>query len=173
MEDPPLGSTTPGEAPSLEGNALLDGFRLMRESIPRLQEANTSLDALVGLLSAAPDTTGAATFGEMLHPDGIHAMAASLLEVDATVLDRVLSGSMPSFLDPTIAFGAPSLIITADPSKPDAVADPDAARHYADLSDDVDVVVIEGAGHLIHDELASRQSFLTAVSAFLDRVAVA
>jgi alpha-beta hydrolase superfamily lysophospholipase len=100
-------------------------------------------------------------------------MAASLLEVDATVLDRVVSGSMPPFLDPTVAFGAPSLIIAADPSKPDAVADPEAARHYADLSDDVDVVVIDGAGHLIHDELASRQSFLTAVSAFLDRVAVA
>jgi pimeloyl-ACP methyl ester carboxylesterase len=173
MEDPPLGSTAPGESASLEGNSLLDGFRLMRETIPRLQEANPSVDALVDLLSAAPDTTGAGTFGEMLHPDGIRSMAASLLEVDATVLDRVLSGSMPAFLDPTIAFGAPSLIIAADPSKPDAVANPKAAQHYADISDDVQVSVIDGAGHLIHDERASREPFRAAVTAYLDRVAPA
>jgi pimeloyl-ACP methyl ester carboxylesterase len=171
MEDPPLGSTVPGEAASLEGNSLLDGFRLMRESIPALQKANTPVDALVGMLAAAPDTTGAGTFGEMLHADGLQAMAASLLEVDATVLDPVLSGSTPVFLDPTVPFGVPSLIVAADPSKPDAVADPDAVRHYTDLSDDVDVVVVAGAGHLIHDERASRQPFLDAVGAFLGRFA--
>src|SRR4051794_33686494 len=34
MEDPPLGGRDPDEARPLEGNALLAGFRLMRESIP-------------------------------------------------------------------------------------------------------------------------------------------
>jgi len=172
MEDPPLGPRTADEVPSLEGNSLLEAFRLMRQSIPQIQEADTSVDDLVGMLAAAPDTTGAGTFGEMLHPDGVRAMAESLLEVDATVLDRVLSGSMPVFLDPTRGFGAPSLIITADPSKPDAVAAPETAQHYADQSDDVEVVTISGAGHLIHDERASRQPFLDAVTAYLDRVAV-
>jgi pimeloyl-ACP methyl ester carboxylesterase len=69
-----------------------------------------------------------------------------------------------------VPFGVPSLVVGADPSKPDAVADPVAARRYADLSPDVEVVVVDGAGHLIHDELASRDRFREAVDRFLDRV---
>lgn len=174
MEDPPLGipDGTAGAA-SLEGNSLLDGFRLMRESIPTLQESKIPLDTLIGMLAAAPDTTGTGTFGSRLHADGIASMAGSLLETDATVLDGVLSGTIEPFLDPTVPFAVPSLIVCADPVNSDAVADPNLARHYADLSADVEVLVVEGAGHLIHDELASRDRFRDAVMAFLDRVAPA
>ena len=173
LEDPPLGTSAPGEPASLEGNALLAVFRLMRESIPRLQAANISVDALAERLAAAPDTTGAGTFGELLLDDGLRSMAASMLDVDATVLDPVLNGETPRFLDPTVPFGVPALVVAADPAKPDAVADPEVGRHYADLSEDVDVVVIAGAGHLIHDEKASRAPFFAAVRSFLDRVAPA
>jgi pimeloyl-ACP methyl ester carboxylesterase len=170
MEDPPLGTTSPGEAISLEGNALLDGFRLMRASIPQMQESRIPLDMLVDILAAAPDTTGAGTFGEVLHPDALRTMAAGLLDVDASVLDPVLAGAMPAFLDATVPFGVPSVIVTADPSQPDAVADPEVGRHYAALSGDVEVVVVAGAGHLIHDEKASRATFLAAVNSLLDRL---
>ena len=173
MEDPPLGATSLGEAITLEGNALLDAFRLMRESIPRMQEAQIPLDTLVDILAAAPDTTGAGTFGDVLHPDGIRTMAAGLLDVDASVLDPVLTGTTPAFLDPTVPFGVPSVILTADPSKPDAIADPDVGRHYAALSSDVEVVVVAGAGHLMHDEKASRATFLAAVTSLLDRLVLA
>ena len=171
MEDPPLGPTKPSEVMSLEGNSLLDGFRLMRQSIPALQESKIPLETLIGVLSASPDTTGTSTFGEKLHADGISTMAGSLLEADASVLDPVLSGTIEAFLDPALPFGVPSLILAADPSKPDAVANPAAARHYAEKSPDVDVVIVEGAGHLIHDEVGSREFLRTAVLAFLDRVA--
>ena len=170
MEDPPLGPPSAGGTASLEGNALLDGFRLMRQAIPQLQESEMSLEALIGMLAATPDTNGAGTLGEVLHPDGVEAMAVGLLEVDATVLDPVLTGGIPSFLDPATPFGARSLIVIADPAKPDAVGDPTDARHYADLSPAVDVLVVDGAGHLIHDERASRATFLGAVTSFLDRV---
>ena len=170
MEDPPLGPRDPDESVSLEGNALLDGFRLMRQSIPTVQASNVPLDQLIGMLSAAPDTTGAGTFGDMLHPDALESMAAGLLSVDPTVLDPVLDGTMRSFLDPTVALGAPSLIIAADPSKPDAVADPKTAQHYAELSPDTEVLVVDGAGHLIHDERASRTTFVTAASSFIERL---
>ena len=173
MEDPPLGATSPRETISLEGNALLDGFRLIRESIPQMQASKIPLDALVDILAAAPDTTGAGTFGEILHPDGIRTMAAGMLEVDASVLDPVLTGTTPAFLDPTVPFGVPSVVVTADPSKPDAVADPEVGRHYAALSADVEVIVVTGAGHLIHDEKASRATFLTAVMSLLDRLVLA
>jgi pimeloyl-ACP methyl ester carboxylesterase len=173
MEDPPLGATSLGEAITLEGNALLDAFRLMRESIPRIQEAEIPLDTLVDILAAAPDTTGAGTFGDVLHPDGIRTMAAGLLDVDASVLDPVLTGTTPAFLDPTVPFGVPSVILTADPSKPDAIGDPEVGRHYAALSGDVEVVVVAGAGHLMHDEKASRATFLAAVTSLLDRLVLA
>jgi esterase len=171
MEDPPLGPVSPNEALSLEGNSLLDGFRLMRESIPAMQAAKLPLETIVAVLTAAPDTTGTATFGDKLHADGIATMAGSLLAADASVLDPVLSGTIEAFLDPAVPFGVPSLILCADPAKPDAMANPTAARHYADLSPDVDVVVVKGAGHLIHDELGSRDILRAAVLGFLDRVA--
>jgi esterase len=173
MEDPPLGPVDPSTTMSLEGNALLDGFRQMRQSIPMLQGANLPIETVIGVLSAAPDTTGASTFGEKLHADGIASMAGSLLQVDATVLDPVLTGTIEPFLDPTVPFGVPSLLIAADPAKPDAVADPTSARHYAGISPDVDVLIVENAGHLIHDEFGSRDVLRAAVLGFLDRVAPA
>ncbi len=174
MEDPPLGVPDGSAgAASLEGNTLLDGFRQMRESIPTLQESKIPLEMLIGMLAAAPDTTGSGTFGSKLHADGIASMAGSLLGVDATVLDGVLSGTIEPFLDPTIPFGVPSLVVCADPANSDAVADPKLARHFADLSPDAEVLVIEGASHLIHDGLASRDTFRDAVLSFLDRVAPA
>ncbi len=175
LEDPPLGFETSAETGggTLEGNALLDGFRLMRESIPQLQAANIPRDTLIEMLGASPDTTGTGTFATKLHADAVASMAESLLQADASVLDPVLSGNIESFLDADGPFGVPTLIITADPAMPDAVANPDLANHYASISPDVTVATVAGAGHLIHDELASREAFRGLVTAFLDRVAPA
>jgi pimeloyl-ACP methyl ester carboxylesterase len=170
MEDPPLGLAGNSPESVLEGNALLDSFRLMRESVPRLQDAGVTADVLVGILSAAPTASGG-TFGALLHPDGIVSMAGSLLAVDATVLDPVLDGQIRSFLDPDAPFLVPSLIVVADPVKPDAVADPILARHFADISPATEVRVVVGAGHLIHDELESRDEFRSVALEFIDRVA--
>lgn len=167
MEDPPLGLGA-GEEPTLEGNSLLDAFTLMRESIPQLQASGIDVDTLVGILGAAPSATGG-TFGDILHPDGIEQMAESLLRTDASVLDPVLGGRIEAFLDSTTAFAVPSLVVCADPAKPDAVASPDLARAFADISPATEVLVVEGAGHLIHDELASRETFRAAVLDFLER----
>ena len=168
MEDPPLGLAGNSTDGVLEGNSLLDSFRLMRESVPQLQAAGVTLDVLVGILAAAPTASGG-TFGTLLHPDGIDSMAGSLLAVDASVLDPVLQGNIGAFLDPDAPFGVPSLIVAADPSKPDAVADPALARHFADISPATEVHVVEGAGHLIHDELASRDEFRSVALEFIAR----
>jgi pimeloyl-ACP methyl ester carboxylesterase len=169
LEDPPLGSTTKAERVSLEGNALLDGFRFLREAIPQVQQAEMTLDALVELIAATPHTSGGGTFGDVLLPDGVASMAASMLEVDAEVLDPVLTGTTGDFLDPAVAFRVPTLLIAADPAKPDAVASPEMAEHYAAISTDIQVEVIEGAGHAIHNERAGREPFRAALSQFLDR----
>ena len=92
LEDPPLGSTTVSEPVSLEGNALLEGFRFLREAIPQVQQAEMTVDALVEVIAATPHTSGSGTFGDVLLADGVASMAASMLEVDAAVLDPVLAG---------------------------------------------------------------------------------
>ena len=97
-------------------------------------------------------------------------MAASLLTVDASVLDPVMSGAIVSFLEADAPFQVPSLIVCADPSKPDAAADPSWAQHFVDISSATEFVVLSGAGHLMHDELASRDRFLSAALGFMDRV---
>ena len=169
LEDPPLGSTTVSEPASLEGNALLEGFRFLREAIPQVQQAEMTVDALVELIAATPHTSGSGTFGDVLLADGVASMAASMLEVDAAVLDPVLAGTAGDFVDPAVGFGVATLLIAADPAKPDAVANPKMAEHYASISPDVQVEVIEGAGHVIHNEHAGREPFRAALLHFLDR----
>ena len=169
LEDPPLGSTTMAEPVSLEGNALLDGFRFLRDAIPQVQQAEMTLDALVEVIAATPHTSGSGTFGEVLLADGVASMAASMLEVDAAVLDPVLAATTGDFLDPALGLSVATLLIAADPAKPDAVASLEMAEHYASISADVEVEVIEGAGHIIHNERAGREPFRATLSRFLDR----
>ena len=88
LEDPPLSVTR-----DLEDNSLLDAFRLMRESIPRIQAEGVPADVVAQILAQAPSAAGP-TFGEMLHPDALAAMAAGMLELDATVLDPELEGTI-------------------------------------------------------------------------------
>jgi pimeloyl-ACP methyl ester carboxylesterase len=179
MEDPPLGlagapqidGDGDGGTAAIDGNSLLESFRLIRDSAPQLQASGITVEVLSGILAAAPTASGG-TFGEMLHPDGVASMAGGLLTVDASVLDPVLSGTIRSFLDPEVPFGAPSLIVCADPAKPDAVAAPAMAERFASLSSSTEFVVLDGAGHLVHDELASRDRFRDAALGFIDRVAV-
>ena len=170
LEDPPLGFPAGSAGDVREGHGLLDAFRLMRQSIPGLQAAGMSAEAVAGFLTAVPTATGA-TMGDSIEADGVLSMAGSLLAVDAAVLDPVLDGTIDLLLDADRGFDAPTLIVTADPAKPDAVADPAIARHFASISPATEVLTVAGAGHLIHDEVASRPAFRAAVLEFLDRVA--
>ena len=167
LEDPALGVPASAGAPSLDGNSLLDAFRMMRESVPRLQESGITEEVLVGVLAAAPTTTGR-TFGEQLHPDAIAAMASALLTLDASVLDPVLSGTSVSLMDPDVTIPVPVLVVAADPSSPDCVARPVVTDHLQRVTPHADVRVLPGSGHLIHDDLVQREPFADLVIAFLD-----
>ena len=171
MEDPPLYAGRPDEASPLSGNTLLDGFRLMRQSIPQLQEAGLDVATLVGVLGPAPDPTRRSTFAEALHPDALEALAAALIDVDATVLDPVLAGALPPWTHPDRPFAVPGLLFAGDPTLPDTAARPAAVDHVAGLSPELEVLTVDGAGHLIHDGVESRATFRDATIAFLDRVA--
>ncbi|TVR22433.1 MAG: alpha/beta hydrolase [Ilumatobacter sp.] len=164
LEDPPLGAVR-----ELEDNSLLDGFRLMRESIPQFQESGMDVPTLVDLLAAAPSPSGP-TFGELLHADALTVMADGMLALDVTVLDPVLDGTAEPAFDPNRRIPVPTLLITADPASPDAVTRPSDVEELAAATPDADVKVMTGAGHLVHDELAHRDAFRDAVIDFLDRL---
>jgi alpha-beta hydrolase superfamily lysophospholipase len=77
---------------------------------------------------------------------------------------------MEPVFDPARPIEAPTLLLTADPSSPDAAARPPHVQRFAASSPNVDVRVMHGACHLIHDELAQRDQFSNEVLAFLDRL---
>jgi pimeloyl-ACP methyl ester carboxylesterase len=164
LEDPPLGSTR-----DLEGNALLDGFRLMRDSIPHLQESGMDVATLSEMLAGAPSASGP-TFGELLHADALTVMADGMLALDATVLDPVLDGTATPMFEPAKGIAVPTLLITADPASPDAVTRAADVEQLAATTPHAEVRVMNGSGHLVHDELAHRDEFRAAVLDFLDRL---
>lgn len=164
LEDPPLGLPR-----AIEGNSLMEGFRLMRASVPQMQATGMPVDKLTEVLSRAPSAAGP-PFGELLHADALEAMAAGLLELDATVLDPVLDGAMQPAFDATEPIPVPVLVLAADPSSPDHVAQTADLEQLVATTPGAEVRVVAGASHLVHDELANRDRFLDDVVTFLDRL---
>jgi pimeloyl-ACP methyl ester carboxylesterase len=162
LEDPPL-----FVAEGLGENALMATFRLMRDAVPTLQEQKVPIDELVPLIAAIPSASGA-TLAEVIYPDAIEATAASLLLLDATVLDPVLEGRVVAAFDPEQPIPVRTLVLAADPASPDAVVRPADVERLARRSPDAEVRVISGAGHLIHNELAHREVVRNAIREFLD-----
>lgn len=170
LEDPAImPPVTPGAVAALEGNSLLDGFRMMRESIPRLQESGMSAADLANVLRGAPSPTGV-LFGDAVHDDALDAMAEAMLQLDATVLDPVFDGSSVPVFDPERELPVPGIVVAGDPSSPDTIVrEPDVAR-LVQHSPKVECRVVTGAGHLIHDSKQHRQAVLGAVRDLLAKL---
>jgi esterase len=166
LEDPAIMGAA--DVASLAGNSLLDGFRLIRGAVPHLQQTGISLDDLAGRVAAGPSAVGR-PLGEILHADAVRATAASLLQLDASVLDPVLEGRHDPVFDPARPIPVPGLVLAADPASPDAVVRERDAQRLAAHSPLVEVRVLPGASHLIHDEIAQRDAYLAAVTDFLAR----
>ena len=171
LEDPAIMAPTAAstESAPLDGNSLLDGFRLMRESIPRLQESGISAADLSATLRDAPSPSGP-TFGELVTDDALDAMAEAMLQLDASVLDPVFDGSHAPVFDPERALPVPGIVIAGDPTLPDTlVREADLAR-LAARSPEVESRVADGCGHLIHDSRQHRAMVLAAVEDLLARL---
>jgi pimeloyl-ACP methyl ester carboxylesterase len=172
LEDPAIMAPPPPgaeEASALEGNSLLDGFRLMRESIPRLQESGMSAADLAEILRGAPSPSGP-TFGDLLHDDALEAMADGMLQLDATVLDPVFDGSSAPVFDPHRELPVPGIVVAGDPASPDTIVrEPDVAL-LAEHSPKVECRIATGCGHLIHDSQQHRAAVLDAVRDLLARL---
>jgi esterase len=162
MEDPVL----MGADDTLEGNSLGEAFALMRQMVPVMQEQGMTAQALADLLGGMPGSTGV-PMAQVMHADALLAMASGLLQLDAAVLDPVITGEMVPAYDPLTAIPVPSLVLAADPASPDAVVRAVQVQRLAEHSPLTEVRVMAGAGHLIHDSLAHRQAYTDALLAFL------
>jgi pimeloyl-ACP methyl ester carboxylesterase len=161
LEDPPL--APPGRA---VGGSLLATFRQLRDAVPRLQASAIPHDTLVDVLARSPSPSHG-TLGELLHPDALQAMASALLQLDASVLDPVLDGSVAPVFDASRAIPVPALVIAADPASPDHVATTEDLATLAAASPLATSHVVAGAGHLIHDERDYREIFMELTLTFL------
>lgn len=165
LEDPPLGTLSPGDE-ALHGNPLIDTFRLMKEMIPGAQAAGVPAEALAELLAASPAAAGG-TVGDVVLAEAILDIAAGLLELDVSVLDPVLDGTVRSAFVPETPIPVRTLLLAADPAMPDALAIPAHAELVMRNSPLVERRVVEGTGHLIHDSIKSREEFTRQVEVFL------
>lgn len=170
LEDPAIMAPPAADAAtSLDGNSLLDGFRLMRQSIPQMQESGMAAADLVEVLRGAPSSSGA-LFGELVTDDALEAMAESMLQLDASVLDPVFDGSHAPVFDPHRPLPVPGIVIAGDPAMPDTIVrEVDLAR-LAQVSPEVESRVADGCGHLIHDSRQHRAMVLAAIEDLLARV---
>jgi pimeloyl-ACP methyl ester carboxylesterase len=165
LEEPAImGPPAPGAESSASG--LMDAFTMMRQMVPMMQQSGMTVDALAQTMAAAPSLSGG-TMGEALQPDALAAMATALLQLDATVLDPVLNGSITTVYQPTVTLAVPGVVLAGDSSQPDTIVRAGEIAALAEHSPHIDVRVIAGAGHLIHDSLDHRATMLAAIQEFL------
>lgn len=164
LEDPALMGAE--DEAALADNTLLESFRVIREVIPHVQAMGMSVDDLAERVAAGPSAVGV-PLGEVVLPDAVRKMAEALLQVDASVLDPVLEGRHEPVFDPFRPIPVPGLVLAADPASPDAVVRPADAARLAEHSPQVEVRVLPGACHLIHDQVGQREVYLAALRSFL------
>ena len=165
LEDPALAGRDQVQV-ARGDNSLFVTFQLMRQSVPMMQQMGTTAEQLEAIVAQAPGADGK-PLGESMHPDALHAMAVGLLQLDATVLDPVLDASMVTAFDAHATIPVPTLVLAADGASPDAVVRAPDIALLAQHSPHAEVRIVAGAGHLIHDSLAHRETLLQAVLGFL------
>lgn len=165
LEDPAIMDAPKADAES-SASGLMDAFKMMRQMVPMMQQSGMTVDALAQTMVAAPSISGG-TMGESIQPDALAAMATALLQLDATVLDPVLDGSMTAAYNPHGTIPAAGLVLAGDSAQPDTIVRAGEIALLAEHSPHVEVRVVAGAGHLIHDSLAHRATMLAAIQEFL------
>ena len=166
LEDPPLASMEIGSA--IQSNPLLDAFRLMRATVPEIQKNNVPVEAIAGTMATMPSSSGQ-PMGQLIVAEAIEVMARALLDLDATVLDPILDGTAKNSFDAAQPIPVPTVVLSADPAMPDALATPEVVNPILEISPQVEHRAIPGAGHLVHDGLATREGFVDQVEEFLER----
>ena len=168
LEDAPVSLPDPA-AEGADRNSLLDVFVTLRQMIPQVQAAGMTVDELAAVTASSP-MTAVATFAEVLYEDALTTMAAAMLDVDASVLDPVLDGTLGQVFDLGRPVGTLVAAVAADPASPDAVTSQADLAQIAAVNPDASTFTLAGANHLIHDTQGQRERFWTIVRDFLGSI---
>ncbi len=156
----------------LDTMGLGETFRLIHSAMPHVQASGISADDFGHQLLQTPMPQGVTA--EDLYVEGTTTWwARSQLRLDVGVLDVAVDPDAPRErvpFDVDEPLEVPTLALLADPTVPGAIVD-DARRKQLESagSPDLEVVVVEGAGHNLQDERAHRATFLAHLDRWLAR----
>jgi pimeloyl-ACP methyl ester carboxylesterase len=162
LEDPPLFLGSPeGHA----SNGAVPHFEHLRAIAPAWRAEGISEREWASRLAAEPyGADPSLRAGDVACPDALAARAYSLRQLDETLLDPVIDGTLLAATDVTAPVRVPMTILAA------GLAPAFTVEHQARLAASHPAISVErfaGAGHSIHDERAHRANYLALVERFL------
>jgi pimeloyl-ACP methyl ester carboxylesterase len=158
LEDPPLFFADPAEAPT---NAALPMFAALRAAVLDWRDAGLSHEEVAARIASAPG-------GDQLADGAAHVRARNLLAMGMGVLDAAIDNTTLEDADLEAPVGVPMVVLAGDEPAGAAFH----RRHVERLAashPDVEVIVVPGASHLIHDETRSRETYARELAAFVQR----
>jgi|ERR1700688_1014882 len=162
LEDPPMYRGDPAEA---HDNPFLAVFALLHQLVSEMQARQAPPEEYELVLRSSPSPNGAGSFADVLGVEGTKARARGLASVDPDVFLAAVDGSGLVGAQPDAALGCPILVLRADPAFGAAFTAEHEAR-FCSANPHVEVEVVHGASHFIHDEQPER--FLLKLQGFLD-----
>lgn len=160
------------EGQPLDTLGLDETFRLIHTGMPHVQASGIGVEDFAERLRSVPTPAGPPA-GEHYVPGTTTWWARSQLRLDVRVLDVAVDPTVPRErvpFDVDRPVEVPVLALLADPASPDAIVGPvRQARLEGAGSPDLEVVVVEGAGHNMQDEVAHRATFLAHLDRWLAR----
>jgi pimeloyl-ACP methyl ester carboxylesterase len=142
-------------------------FSRLRSGITALRTAELTAEEIAEQIGELPvNRSSAMTLRDQITSDALDAMAFSYRWLDVAVLDSILNGQMMTGFDVGRPLGAPITVLRAEQA---AALSAEHARRLTSLHPGVEVVVVPGGGHAMHEERAGRPLFLEHLNAFLTR----
>jgi len=138
--------------------------------IAQWQRDGLSVEEAASMLESMPSPLGL-PYSEAYFSESIRAMAEGKLQFDLRILDDFaaarLSRDTDPVFDPDRPIDVPGLILAGDPSVPGVRTRPIDLERFRATSPRIDHETVQGAGHFMHDERTSRESYTEALTAFL------
>jgi alpha-beta hydrolase superfamily lysophospholipase len=133
----------------------------LRDAVQGWRGAGLSADEAAERIAAAPG-------GDQLAEGVARVRADNLLSMDMGVLEAAIDNTTLADADLDAPVGVPMRVLAGEEETGAAYN----ARHLERLAashPDVEVVVVPGASHLIHDETRSRDVYMRELAAFVER----
>jgi pimeloyl-ACP methyl ester carboxylesterase len=164
LEDPPMYVVGPS-APS--ASDLPRAFSALRGHCQQRRDAGVGVDAFVEMLAAAPHA-GGGTLGDRLHHDALEARAGALHAMDLDAVTAFVEGRTFADFDPWVTMHCPVTVVRADP-RCDAAFLPEHEMLLRAAHPGVEVVALDGGGHNLRGDRATRAAYLELLTVFLAR----